>query len=141
MTRTLVKGARIIETLGKCDGIPDPAKHYVDLLKIKEYFQKNQENRLCMEKLSALGNHERLLILETLAEKDRCACELEAIIDKAQASVSHHIKVLEQAGLIRGWKKGRFTHYSLVRSGFDDLAGFVSRLIANAKNWFGEGTG
>ena len=46
--------------------------------------------------------------------RDRCVCELEAVLDESQPSISHHLKILENVGLIRGWKKGKFTHYDLI---------------------------
>ena len=55
------------------------------------------------------------MIINILKEKDRCVCELEAILDESQPSISHHLKILENAGLVRGWKKGKFTHYDLVK--------------------------
>ena len=66
------------------------------------------------EFLNAISNKKRLIILNILKEKDRCVCELEATLDESQPSISHHLKILESAGLIRGWKKGKFTHYDLV---------------------------
>jgi len=42
-------------------------------------------------------------------------CELEAVLDESQPSISHHLKTLENAGLVRGWKKGKFTHYDIVK--------------------------
>jgi len=35
-------------------------------------------------------------------------------LDESQSAVSHHLRVLEKAGLIKGWKKGKFTHYDIV---------------------------
>lgn len=64
---------------------------------------------------STLGNIERMIIVNALREKDRCVCELEAILDKSQPSISHHLRELEKLSLIRGWKKGKFTYYSLNR--------------------------
>ena len=65
--------------------------------------------------LNAIANKKRLMIINILKEKDRCVCELEAILDESQPSISHHLKILENAGLVRGWKKGKFTHYDLVK--------------------------
>ena len=66
--------------------------------------------------LNILANKERLMIIYSLKEKDRCVCELEAILDKSQPSISHHLKRLEEVNLIRGWKKSKFTYYSLNRN-------------------------
>jgi ArsR family transcriptional regulator len=62
---------------------------------------------------SVLGNIERLIIINVIKSKDRCVCELEAILDKSQPSISHHLRELEKFDLVRGWKKGKYTYYSL----------------------------
>ncbi len=128
----------IIKTLSNCDGISDPEHHYQQLLRMKETFSVNPDRTRFCEILEALGNDDRMLILDALAAKDRCVCELEAILDKAQSSVSHHLKLLEHAGLIRGWKKGKFTHYSLVKKQFFDFKAMMSEWLGKIDNWFEE---
>ena len=66
-----------------------------------------------------LGNETRLMIIKLLIQKDYCVCELEAILDKSQSSLSHHLKLLEKSGLIRGIKRGYFTHYEIIREQFE----------------------
>ena len=67
----------------------------------------------------AIGNKERLKIVTVLKDNDHCVCELEAILDKSQPSISHHLRILESVGLIRSFKKGKFTHYDIVREQFE----------------------
>ncbi|MBN2153775.1 MAG: hypothetical protein JW839_20120 [Candidatus Lokiarchaeota archaeon] len=45
--------------------------------------------------------------------------------------------MLEEAGLIRGWKRGKYTHYSLVKPSFDRLASFLNQWLGQVSNWFG----
>ena len=59
----------------------------------------------------ALENEEHLKIIEILKEKS--AYEIEYALDKSQSSISHHLRILETAGLIKGWKKGKFTYYGI----------------------------
>jgi ArsR family transcriptional regulator len=47
-----------------------------------------------------------------LANESLCTCALAQIFEMTEGSVSHHLKKLEQAGLIIGQKKGRYTMYS-----------------------------
>lgn len=63
---------------------------------------------------NVLGNETRFKIVQLLNDKDYCVCELEAILDNAQSSISHHLKILERIKIIRGIKKGYFTHYELI---------------------------
>jgi ArsR family transcriptional regulator len=127
---------KIIETLSKCESIDNPDVHFQNLLQIKEAFSADPEMKRFCTILEALGNEDRLLILDVLAQRDRCVCELEAILDKAQATVSHHIKILEDAGLIRGWKKGKFTHYSLVKRQVHEFRGAMVDWLDKIDNYF-----
>ncbi|MBN2149936.1 MAG: winged helix-turn-helix transcriptional regulator [Candidatus Lokiarchaeota archaeon] len=61
---------------------------------------------------SALSNDIRLLIYKMLANESLCTCALAQIFEMTEGSVSHHLKKLEQAGLIIGQKRGRYTIYS-----------------------------
>ncbi|HME51695.1 MAG TPA: metalloregulator ArsR/SmtB family transcription factor [Candidatus Lokiarchaeia archaeon] len=133
-----LRKTKIIETLSKCEDFGNPEQHYESLLQLKKDFTLNPEKKKLCDILEGLGSTERLLILDTLAEKDRCICELEVILAKAQPSISHHIKVLEDAGLIRGWKKGKFTHYSLVKRQIYDFKSIMVEWLDKIDNWFEE---
>ncbi|MHA1987832.1 MAG: ArsR/SmtB family transcription factor [Promethearchaeota archaeon] len=104
----------ILEKLVKCDDIDNPAFHFNHLRELGDNLIESPNFDDLAKFLNALGNKKRLIILSVLKKKDRCVCELEALLDESQPSVSHHLKILENAGLIRGWKKGKFTHYDLV---------------------------
>lgn len=59
--------------------------------------------------LRALADPARLRILSLVAsQQEVCSCELEAPLGKSQPTVSHHTKVLADAGLIIGEKRGRW---------------------------------
>jgi len=69
-----------------------------------------------IEKISkALGDHNRLKILRYISGKGGCGeCSgLQDVIELAQPSISHHVKILLEAGLIEGEKEGRNYSYSL----------------------------
>jgi ArsR family transcriptional regulator len=53
-----------------------------------------------IEIFKALGNPIRLKILETIKNKKKCICEIIPFVGKSQPNVSHHIKILKNAGLI-----------------------------------------
>jgi len=61
---------------------------------------------------TALSNDIRLLIYKLLSQESLCTCALAQILEMTEGSVSHHMKKLEQAQLIIGQKKGRYTMYS-----------------------------
>ena len=64
--------------------------------------------------MAALGDPVRLrLVSMLLAAPDgyACGCDLESPLDLSQPTVSHHLKVLREAGLVVGERRGRWVHY------------------------------
>lgn len=61
----------------------------------------------------ALGDGTRMRILELLAHGELCVCELTAAIDIPQPLLSHHLRILREAGFIRARKDGRWSYYAL----------------------------
>jgi ArsR family transcriptional regulator len=59
--------------------------------------------------LAALADPVRLRLLSIVASQDEvCSCDLEGPLGKSQPTVSHHTKVLSDAGLLLGEKRGRW---------------------------------
>jgi ArsR family transcriptional regulator len=110
---------KIKDRLCGCDDCSDGEEYFKNLEQIGKDLKFNQKLNSLLGFFNALGNKERLLILTALMNKERCVCELEAILDKSQPSISHHLRELEKVGLIRGWKKGKFTYYSLLKEEFN----------------------
>ncbi|MDQ0506525.1 ArsR/SmtB family transcription factor [Xanthobacter agilis] len=66
------------------------------------------------DRLRALGHPARLAVLHTLARENRCVCgEIVRELPLAQSTVSQHLKVLGEAGLIRSRAEGARTAYCL----------------------------
>ncbi len=63
--------------------------------------------------MKALSEPNRVKILKILQRKDLCVCEIQAILDIAQPTVSSHLKVLEDAGLVSYQKEGLWANYRL----------------------------
>jgi ArsR family transcriptional regulator len=63
----------------------------------------------------ALGDPARVKIVNLLARSDEpvCACEIVPALDLAQATVSHHLKKLTQAGLLDREQRGKWAYFSL----------------------------
>ena len=83
-----------------------------------------------MDKIfEALASTPRRKILAYLSEVDLTAGEIAARFDMTKPSISKHLQVLENAGLVRSEKRGQFVHYSLVRDNLvNTLNGFVQHL-------------
>ena len=63
--------------------------------------------------MKALGHPTRLFIVDTLAEEERCVCELWEMIGDDVSTVSKHLSVLKNAGVIASDKRGNQVFYSL----------------------------
>ena len=85
--------------------------------------------------MKALSDPNRVKIIKMLAEKDLCVCELTSLLKLAQPTVSKHLKVLEDAGLVEFWKEGSWVNYSL--AGGDDSP-YARAMLAHLAEWLGE---
>ena len=63
----------------------------------------------------ALADPTRVAIVNRLAAADEvCVCDFVAALDLAQPTVSHHLKVLREAGLVESSRRGTWAYYRLV---------------------------
>lgn len=83
-----------------------------------------------MEKVfSALSSDVRRKILAYLSATSLTAGEIADRFDITKPSLSKHLSILENAGLVKGEKKGQYIHYSLVRDNLvNTLNGFVQEV-------------
>jgi ArsR family transcriptional regulator len=63
--------------------------------------------------LKALAHPARLLVVEELSRGERCVCELTALIGSEMPTVSRHLSVLKQAGIVEDDKRGPQVFYRL----------------------------
>lgn len=63
---------------------------------------------------TGLADETRLRIVKLLSEREHAVDDLVQALGVAQSTTSHHLRVLKDAGLIRGEKRGRSIYYSLV---------------------------
>jgi DNA-binding transcriptional ArsR family regulator len=61
----------------------------------------------------ALADETRIKILKLLEVREMCVCEIMVALDLTQPTASHHLGLLENAGLIKGRKEGKWVFYSL----------------------------
>jgi len=118
--------------LCSCEDVKNSNVYFKELHELGNTLRKDEQLNNLLIFLSALGNKERFIIFTSLKEKDRCVCELEVILKKSQPSISHHLRILEEAGLIRGWKKGKFTYYGIQHKNFKiNLTDLIENLKEN----------
>lgn len=71
--------------------------------------------------LSAIADPIRIQLMERLSGAKSCVCELQAEVPIPANLLSYHLKVLREAGLIEGTKRGRWIDYELVPDALDRL--------------------
>ena len=69
----------------------------------------NQVSLIC----KALSDPNRLRIIQLLTYGEQCGCELLEQMQITQSTLSHHMKTLEDSGLVSSFRKGKWNHYSL----------------------------
>ncbi len=79
------------------------------------------QNRLTA--LRALAEPMRLALVDELVREDTCACDLRRRFDLSAPLLSHHLKVLREAGLIHTRRAGRRLEVELDREALASLAG------------------
>ncbi len=61
----------------------------------------------------ALGDPKRAMIVDMLSCGELCACMILERFEMSQSTLSHHMKLLCESGLVKGTEKGKWTYYSL----------------------------
>ena len=81
----------------------------------------------------ALNDATRREILELLKEKDLTAGEIADQFNISKPSISHHLDLLRQAGLVVSVKEGQFIYYSLNTTVMDEMLKWIISLQAQKK--------
>ena len=80
--------------------------------------------------LKAIADETRMKILTLLLRHSYCVRGLANALELTEATISQHLKVLREAGLLVGEKRGYFMHYDVERSALHELAGEIEDLAA-----------
>lgn len=76
----------------------------------------------------ALSDTTRLEILEMIKSKELCACHILKRFNITQPTLSYHMKILKDGGIINCTKKGSWMHYSLNDDKIKDIEAFLISL-------------
>jgi DNA-binding transcriptional ArsR family regulator len=82
----------------------------------------------------ALNDQTRRDILELLKEKDMTAGDIADKFDISKPSISHHLDLLRQAGLVVSVKEGQFIFYSLNTTVMDEILKWIMQFKSPQKN-------
>ena len=77
----------------------------------------------------ALGDENRIQILKLLHNGEKCACKLLDALNISQPTLSHHMKILCDAGIVSGRKEGKWMHYFICCEGAKDISRMLQELL------------
>ena len=83
--------------------------------------------------LKALADPVRLRLLSLVAshaDGEACVCDLNGAFDLSQPTISHHLKVLHEVGLLNRDKRGVWVYYSVKREALADLGALIGGVAA-----------
>lgn len=78
----------------------------------------------------AFCDDNRLMILEMLQSGEKCACKLLEALSISQSTLSHHMKILCESGVVSSRKDGKWTHYSINSSGCESAIKLLETITA-----------
>lgn len=87
--------------------------------------------------IKALADENRLAILELLQDGEKCGCVILKRLNITQPTLSHHMKILCDSGIVNSYKDGKWMHYSLSYEGSKKLRNLIKRYTfhdSNSKN-------
>jgi ArsR family transcriptional regulator len=85
--------------------------------------------------LKVLAEPTRLRLLSLIAarpDSEECICNLTDLVGVSQPTVSHHMKLLVDAGLLEREQRGKWGYYRLVSGSFDSLTALLGRVTQRA---------
>ena len=92
------------------------------------YPEKAEAEALRMAEIAkALGDPIRMRIIDALRRQDDrvCVCELEPLFEVSQPTLSHHLKVLREAGIVTSEREGVWAYYRVSDEALDDLSAWL----------------
>jgi ArsR family transcriptional regulator len=94
---------------------------------MEEYFERAKV-------FKALGDPKRAMIVDMLSCGELCACKILEKFEMSQSTLSHHMKILCECGLVKGREQGKWTHYSLNTDTVNKVKQFLSDITCNKDN-------
>ena len=85
------------------------------------------------EVFKAFCDENRIRILEMLQTGEKCGCKLLEELNVTQPTLSHHMKILCDSGIVEGRKEGKWTHYKISNDGRNNALKLLAK-ITSTKN-------
>ena len=85
--------------------------------------------------MKAVSDPNRVKLLKMLQARVMCVCEIQSLLSIAQPTVSKHLKVLEEAGLVTFTKDGLWVNYQLADG---RKSPYAATVLGNLRHWLGD---
>jgi ArsR family transcriptional regulator len=99
----------------------------------------NQVHLENVKLFKAFCDETRLMVLELLQSGEKCACVLLEKVVVGQSTLSHHMKILVESGIVNARKEGKWMYYSISAEGSENAARLLKELttvtIDENDNW------
>ena len=87
--------------------------------------------RTFLKVTKALSDKTRVRIFKMLQQRKMCVCEVQAVLDMAQSTVSKHLTILEDAGLVSRTKDGLWVNYEIDRNSHNPHAKPIMEILSS----------
>ena len=88
----------------------------------------------CTKVFKVLGDPKRAVIVDMLSCGELCACNILDKFELSQSTLSHHMKLLCECGLVKRRNEGKWTHYSLDEETILRAKEFFSAITSDKQN-------
>jgi len=78
----------------------------------------------------AFCDENRLKIIEMLQSGEKCACKILEKMEIGQSTLSHHMKILIESGIVIARNEGKWTHYSLFKEGVENAKELLNEITS-----------
>lgn len=83
------------------------------IIEVRKKLPQQETLILLADFFKVFGDPTRIKILSSLAEQEMCVCDIAYLLNMTQSAISHQLRVLKQARLVKNRKEGKVVYYSL----------------------------
>ena len=132
MSKTIAQ-ARVqrLVSLGLADTTCTPSERITQLRSRIRESEKTYEELEAF--FAALGDATRLKMLKIIADEELCSCEVMAALELTQPTTSHHLGILERAGLLTSKRSGKWVFYKITNSTVQNLVNKAFMLVEDSR--------
>lgn len=87
------------------------------------------ERKTAVKIFKALSDENRLMILSLIGNSQICACKLLENLEIGQPTLSHHMKILCDSGIVEATKEGKWMYYKINKSKYNETAKFLESAL------------